>query len=56
MVASRPWPFRVHDQRLHNLDREQDQIQQDIDDLIQWRDRIVASMHSGFIIDVERTF
>ncbi|XP_017775911.1 PREDICTED: phenoloxidase 2-like [Nicrophorus vespilloides] len=49
LVASRAWPARVARQTISNLNREVDQIQQDVDDLIRWRDRIYAAIHSGFV-------
>lgn len=51
LVASRAWPARVSNQVIRNLNREVDQIKQDVDDLIRWRDRIYAAIHSGFAQD-----
>lgn len=47
LVASRAWPARVANQELQNLNREVDQIKQDIDDLEIWRDRILDAIHTG---------
>nr|XP_022907905.1 phenoloxidase 2 [Onthophagus taurus] len=47
LVASRAWPARVENQSIKDLNREQDQIQQDVDDLYRWRDRIFEAIHSG---------
>lgn len=47
LVASRGWPSRVANQTIQDLNREVDQIRQDVDDLIRWRDRIFAAIHSG---------
>ncbi|KAG5883340.1 hypothetical protein JTB14_033784 [Gonioctena quinquepunctata] len=47
LVASRPWPARVANQKLSNLRREQDQIVFDLDELDRWRDRIIDAINSG---------
>ena len=52
LVASRAWPARIAGQTIKDLARQQDQIHQDVDDLIQWRDRIMEAIHKGFAKDV----
>jgi tyrosinase len=52
LVASRSWPARVGNQRLKDLNREVDQIKQDVDDLKRWSDRIYAAIHQGSATDV----
>lgn len=52
LVASRTWPARVPGQVLQDVNREADQLQQDVDDLYRWRDRIFAAIASGFVTDV----
>lgn len=49
LVSSRAWPSRVANQRIQNLNREVDQIKIDVDDMVRWRDRIYAAIHSGFV-------
>lgn len=49
LVASRPWPSRVANQRLNNLRREVDQITLDIDELKRWRDRIFDAISTGTV-------
>ncbi|XP_045478104.1 phenoloxidase 1-like [Harmonia axyridis] len=49
LVASRSYPARVANQSISNLNREVDQIHQDIDDMERWRDRIFAAIHQGYI-------
>jgi tyrosinase len=51
LVASRSWPARVGNQRLKDLNREVDQIKQDVDDLKRWSDRIYAAIHQGSATD-----
>ncbi|KAK4878033.1 hypothetical protein RN001_010539 [Aquatica leii] len=51
LAASRNYPGRVDYQRMTNLARGEEQIFVDIDDLTQWRDRIVEAIHSGYYID-----
>lgn len=52
LVASRAWPARVANSTLSDLDRELDQIKQDISDLERWIDRFKEACTQGFIIDV----
>ncbi|XP_044757267.1 phenoloxidase 1-like [Coccinella septempunctata] len=49
LVASRSYPARVANQTPRNLNRAVDQIQQDIDDMERWRDRIYAAIHQGAV-------
>ncbi|KAJ3650840.1 hypothetical protein Zmor_016918 [Zophobas morio] len=51
LVASRSWPARVANQRIRDLNREVDQIKQDVDDLKRWSDRIYAAIHQGSVTD-----
>lgn len=50
-VASQGWPSRVVNMKLQNLNREADQIRADVDDLVQWKDRITAAIHSGYVLN-----
>lgn len=54
LVASRAWPARVANTTLKDLDRELDQIKNDVADLERWRDRFYEAIHQGFVIDVRR--
>ncbi|CAG9864099.1 unnamed protein product [Phyllotreta striolata] len=54
LVASRPYPARVANQKLSNLRREVDQITQDIDDMERWRDRIFNAISSGSVRNENR--
>ncbi|CAH2007165.1 unnamed protein product [Acanthoscelides obtectus] len=47
LVASRPWPARVANQKISNLKRELDQVKLDVDELERWRDRIFAAISAG---------
>nr|CAH7714650.1 unnamed protein product [Callosobruchus chinensis] len=47
LVASRPWPARVANQKISDLRRELDQVVQDIDELERWRDRIFSAIGAG---------
>ncbi|CAH0557365.1 unnamed protein product [Brassicogethes aeneus] len=49
LVSSRAWPSRVTNQTLSNIRRETDQITQDVDDVIRWRDRILEAIHMGSV-------
>ncbi|XP_045467590.1 phenoloxidase 1-like [Harmonia axyridis] len=49
LVASRSYPARVANQTPSDLNRSVDQIQQDIDDMERWRDRIYAAIHQGYV-------
>ncbi|KAF5280180.1 hypothetical protein FQR65_LT15043 [Abscondita terminalis] len=51
LVASRNYPGRVDDMLIKNLARSEEQLFVDIDNLTQWRDRIVEAILSGFYID-----
>lgn len=52
LVASRAWPARVANTTLKDLDRELDQIKNDVADLERWRDRFYEAIHQGFVINV----
>lgn len=52
LVASRAWPARSANTPLSDLNREADQIKNDVGDLERWRDRFVEACHQGFVIDV----
>lgn len=52
LVASRSWPARVTNQRLQNIRREADGLILDVDDMTRWRDRVLAAIHSGMVMDV----
>lgn len=52
LVASRAYPARVANQTLQDLNREQDQIRADLDQLGRWRDRVFEAIHSGVVKDV----
>lgn len=54
LVASRSYPARVANQTISNLNREVDQIHQDIDDMERWRDRIFAAIHQGYVETVRK--
>ncbi|KAJ8979152.1 hypothetical protein NQ317_006344 [Molorchus minor] len=47
LVASRPWPARVANQKLRDLNRPVDQIKVDIADLERWNQRIFDAIASG---------
>lgn len=51
LVASRAWPPRFDNTQLRDLDRELDQIKNDVTDLERWRDRFYEAIHQGFIVD-----
>lgn len=51
LVASRAWPARVANTTLKDLDRELDQIKNDVADLERWRDRFYEAIHQGFVIN-----
>ncbi|XP_044761569.1 phenoloxidase 1 [Coccinella septempunctata] len=55
LVASRSYPARVANQMISDINRETDQIRQDVDDLMRWRDRIFAAIHSGYVEDERGT-
>ncbi|XP_071448697.1 phenoloxidase 2-like [Hetaerina americana] len=50
-VASRVWQPRHAGALLHNINREQDQLRFDLEDLERWRDRIIEAIHSGAVMD-----
>lgn len=50
IVASRGWPGRAADAVPSDVNRQNDQVRFDIDDLERWRDRIYAAIHSGSVI------
>lgn len=49
LVSSRGWPARNSNTSMTNVRREVDQLNVDIDDMIRWRDRIYAAIHSGTV-------
>lgn len=51
LVASRAWPARADNTVLRDLDRELDQIKNDVSDLERWRDRFYEAIHQGFAVD-----
>lgn len=51
-VASRGWPARVEDQILADLNRPSEEIAIDVQDMIQWRDRIMSAIDQGFVVSV----
>ncbi|XP_037029740.1 phenoloxidase 2 [Bradysia coprophila] len=53
LVASRAWPARVANTTLKDLDRELDQIKNDVADLERWRDRFYEAIHQGFVINTQ---
>ena len=56
LVASRAWPGRVANTTLKDLDRELDQIKNDVADLERWRDRFYEAIHQGFVVGVSIYF
>lgn len=52
LVASRAWPARAANTQLRDLNRELDQIKNDVADLERWRDRFYEAIHQGFVVDV----
>lgn len=52
LVASRSWPARVANSKISDLNRELDQVKQDVSDLERWRDRIFEAIHQGFVVNV----
>ncbi|EDS29448.1 prophenoloxidase [Culex quinquefasciatus] len=51
LVASRTWPGRVDNAVIKDLNRELDQIKQDVADVERWIDRIYEAVHQGFVVD-----
>lgn len=51
LVASRSWPARQDNAVLRDLDRELDQIKNDVSDLERWRDRFFEAIHQEFVVD-----
>lgn len=51
LVASRSWPARQDNAVLRDLDRELDQIKNDVSDLERWRDRFFEAVHQEFVVD-----
>ncbi|XP_065076334.1 phenoloxidase 2 [Ochlerotatus camptorhynchus] len=51
LVASRTWPGRVDNAVIKDLNRELDQIKQDVSDLERWIDRIYEAVHQGYVVD-----
>lgn len=52
LVASRAWPARAANTQLRDLNRELDQIKNDVADLERWRDRFYEAIHQGFVVNV----
>lgn len=52
LVASRAWPARVANTTLKDLNRELDQIKNDVADLERWSDRFHTAIEQGFAVDV----
>lgn len=52
LVASRAWPARVANTQLKDLNRELDQIKNDVADLERWSDRFHGAIEQGFVINV----
>ncbi|XP_055551442.1 phenoloxidase 2 [Wyeomyia smithii] len=51
LVASRTWPGRVNNAMIKDLNREADQIKQDVSDVERWIDRIYEAIHQGYVVD-----
>ncbi|XP_058457196.1 phenoloxidase 2-like [Malaya genurostris] len=51
LVASRTWPGRVDNAVIKDLNREVDQIKQDVADVERWIDRIYEAIHQGYVVD-----
>ncbi|XP_049766727.1 phenoloxidase 1-like [Schistocerca cancellata] len=49
-VASRVWPPRNSNVTLSDVDREQEQLKFDIQDLERWRDRMFDAIHRGTVV------
>lgn len=56
LVASRAWPARIANTKLSDLNRELDQIKNDVSDLERWRDVIFLAISQGFVTDVSLQF
>lgn len=56
LVASRAWPARPENTVIKDLDRELDQIKQDVSDLERWANRFIEACSQGFITDVSEHF
>lgn len=52
LISSRAWPARVANLVPQNINREQDQIRVDLNQMRRWRDRFYEAVHSGYITDV----
>lgn len=52
LVASRAWPARSSNTAIKDLDRELDQIKNDVVDLERWASRFVEACNQGFVNDV----
>lgn len=55
LVASRAWPARVANSTLSDLDRELDQIKQDVSDLERWINNFKEACSQGFVTDVSHS-
>uniref|UniRef100_A0A1I8Q7Q8 tyrosinase n=1 Tax=Stomoxys calcitrans TaxID=35570 RepID=A0A1I8Q7Q8_STOCA len=51
LVSSRAWPPRFENTKLRDLNRDLDQINLDVADMERWRERILESIHRGFVVD-----
>lgn len=52
LVTNRAWPARPPNTHLSDLNRELDQIKQDITDLETWTERFVQACHDGYALAV----
>nr|ACM41728.1 pro-phenoloxidase 2 [Diabolocatantops pinguis] len=52
-VASRVWPPRNSNVTLSDVDREQEQLKFDIQDLERWRDRMFDAIHRGTVLQAD---
>ncbi|XP_067015385.2 phenoloxidase 2 isoform X2 [Anabrus simplex] len=49
LIASRVWPPRQAHSVLHDINREEQRIVFDIQDLERWRDRLYQAIHTGWV-------
>ncbi|KAF4527981.1 hypothetical protein B566_EDAN016777 [Ephemera danica] len=49
LVASRVWAPRQSGTKLKNIDRKEDKLKFDLQDLMRWRDRIFDAIHKGHV-------
>ncbi|KAG5875029.1 hypothetical protein JTB14_008138 [Gonioctena quinquepunctata] len=55
LVAGRWWSARVANQRMQNLNREDEQLVLNIEDMKNWRNRIYDAIHRGSVIGDDGT-